>query len=188
MATEIRVIKKDSGYYRITSYYSSHTGVVEIKVKNGIHVEEGDLLYTITRLGLIKKRLVEDSGIVENCNTRIDKTFCGYYTPVLTIKHELTPEEVQDLEEERDYSFVFAPQSAQYYITTNPGMPPIINVGNIVKRGDIIAIAMVMKKRREIIYDGEPGKIAKIYFINGQQCKEGDKLLGMLSRPIKDKK
>jgi len=184
MATESTIKKKKNGYFRITQYFTSHTGIVSIKVEENQEIEEGDLLYTITRLGLIKKRLAEEDGIVKDINMSIDGKFCGYHTEVLKLEHKLSPEEVQNLEEERDYNFVFAPQGAQYYITSNPGLPPLVNVGDIVKKGDVIAIAMVMKKRREIIYEGERGKIAKIYFINGQQCKEGDKLFGILPRPL----
>lgn len=184
MATESSIKKKKDGYCRITHYYTSHTGVVDIKVEDDQEVEEGDLLYTITRLGLIKKRLAEESGVIKNINKSIDGKFCGYHRKVLTLEHKLTAEEAQNLEEERDYVFVYASQGAQYYITPNPGFPPLVNVGDVINKGDIIAIAMVMKKRREIIYDNDRGKIAKIYFINGQQRKEGDKLFGILLRPI----
>ena len=186
MATESEIKKRKNEYYRITRYFTSHTGIVNIKVEEGQEVEEGDLLYTITRLGLIKKRLAEENGVIRNINKEIDGKFCGYHTEVLSLEHKLSPEEVQNLEEERDYVFVYAPQGAQYYITPNPGLPPMVNVGDIVNKGDVIAIALVMKKRREIVYEGERGKIAKIYFMNGQQCKEGDKLFGILPRPIKE--
>ncbi len=185
MAIAHKIDKRDDGYYRVTRYYTSHTGVVSIKVKEGQEIEEGDLLYTITRLGLIKRRLSEINGVVSKINNGIEDSFCGYYTHVLDAEHKLTPDEVQVLEEERDYIFVLAPQGAQYYLTSNPGMPPLVCVGDIVQKGSVIAIAMVMKKRREVIYEGERGKIAKIYFINGQQCHEGEKLLGILPRPFR---
>jgi biotin carboxyl carrier protein len=148
-------------------------------------VEEGDTLYTLTRLDLIKRRLADINGTVCNINHQVENSFCGYREHVLDVKHELTPEEVQELEEEREYKFVLAPQGAQYYITSNPGIPPLVSVGEIVQKGKVLAIAMVMKKRREIIYDGERGRVAKVYFMNGQQCHQGEKLFGILPRPIK---
>jgi len=60
MATESTIKKRKDGYCRITQYFTSHTGIVSIKVEEEQKVEEGDLLYTITRLGLIKKRLAEE--------------------------------------------------------------------------------------------------------------------------------
>ena len=39
-------------------------------------------------------------------------------------------------------------------------------------KGYVIAIAMVMKKRRDIVYEGERGRLARIYFINCQQVGE----------------
>jgi len=184
MAIETETRKKGEKFYQVTRYFTSHTGVVAIKTEDGRIVEEGDLLYTITRLGLIKKRLATVSGVVRNINRSIEDTFCGYYVHVLDVEHEMTPEELQALEEEREYQFVRAPQSAQYYITSNLGMPPLVSVGDIVHEGTVLAVAMVMKKRREIVYEGKRGKIAKIYFMNGQQCREGDKLFGIIPRPI----
>jgi hypothetical protein len=44
---------------------------------------------------------------------------------------------------------------------------------------------MVMKKRREIVYEGERAKVARVYFMNGQQCGEGEKLFGLVPRSLK---
>ena len=184
MAIESEIRKKGEATVQATRYFTSHTGVISIKVEEGGIVEEGDLLYTITRLGLIKKRLATVSGVVRNVNRSIEGRFCGYYIHVLDIEHELSPEELQAIEEERDYQFVRAPQSAQYYITSNLGLPPLVSIGDIVREGTVLAVAMVMKKRREIVYEGPRGRIAKIYFMNGQQCREGDKLFGIVPRPI----
>jgi len=185
MSVENKIEKRKDGYYQVTSYYTNHTGVVSIKVEEKKEVEEGDVVYTITRLELIKRRIAITSGIVKNINKDIVNKFSGYYTHVLDIEHKLSAEETQALEEERDYIFIKAPQGAQYFITKNPGLPPIVSVGDIIDNGTIIAIAMVMKKRREIIYGGERSKIAKIYFMNGQQCHQGDKLFGIIPKPIK---
>lgn len=188
MAIEHTVEQKNGTYYKVTKYFTSHTGVVNIKVEDGQEVEEGDTLYTLTRLDLIKRRLSDINGRVSNINHKVENTFCGYYVHVLDVMHELSPEEVQVLEEEREYQFVLAPQGAQYYLTSNPGMPPLVSVGEIVQAGKVVAIAMVMKKRREVVYQGERGKVAKVYFMNGQQIHKGDKLIGILPRPIKQQK
>jgi len=185
MSVKSRIDKRNGKYYNILSYYTNHTGTVIVKVKEGQEIEEGDVIFTITRLDLIKKRTALTTGIVKNINTDIIDKFNGYNTHVLDIEHALTPEEVQTLEEERDYEFIRAPQGAQYFVTKNPGMPPLVNVGDFLNEGSIIAIAMVMKKRREIIYGGERGKIARIYFMNGQQCQKGDKLFGIIPKPLK---
>jgi biotin carboxyl carrier protein len=188
MAIQSTIEKRDDEYFKITKYYTSHTGLVSIEVQEGQSIEEGDLLYTITRLDLIKKRMCDiTDGVVRNVNKDIHSTFCGYYTHILDVEHRLTPEETQTYEEEAYYTFVFAPQGAQYYITPNPGMPPLINVGDIVEKNHVIAIAMVMKKRREIVYEGDRGRVAKIYFLNGQQVGEGEKLFGIVLKPIRQK-
>jgi biotin carboxyl carrier protein len=189
MITESRIEKRDDEYFRVTSYFTSHTGTVSLKVEEGQRVEEGDVLYTITRLDLIKKRICEiTEGTVRNVNMEIDNRFCGYFVHVMDLEHRLTPEEAQIHEEEAYYTFVYAPQGAQYYTTPNPGMPPLIGVGDIIDSGHVIAIAMVMKKRREITYEGKRGRVAKIYFLNGQQVAEKEKLFGIVLKPISIRK
>ena len=66
-------------------------------------------------------------------------------------------------------------------------MPPIISVGDYVVKGQVVAVAMVMKKRREIIYEGERGRVARIFFMNGQQCRAGDRLIGVVPKPLRKK-
>ena len=176
------VEKRKDGYYRVTEYYTTHTGDVSVKVADGDRLEEGDTLYTISRLGLLKKRTSKTPGVVEKVSGDIEGTFCGYHTHVLDLAYLLSPDEVQNLQDERSFDFVRAPQGAQYYLTPNPGMPSLVSVGDTVEPGTVMAIAMVMKKRREIVYNGERGRIAKVYFMNGQQCHEGDRLFGIITR------
>jgi len=187
MAIESSVVGRDDEYFNVTKHFTSHTGVVSIKVSEGQEIENGDLLYTITRLGLIKKRLSGHVGTVTSINRKLENTFCGYYEHVLDVEYRLSPEEAQVVEEERHYKFIKAPQGAQYFTTPNPGMPPIISVGDYVVKGQVVAIAVVMKKRREIIYEGERGRVAKIFFMNGQQCRADDRLIGIVPKPLRKK-
>ena len=185
MSVKSEIIKKDDGHYRLIKYHTRHTGIVTIKLTEGQELEEGDLLYTITRLDLIKKILCDyKDGVVTRINRPIDNSFCGFYTFVLEIEIKLTPAEEQTLEEETHYAFVASPQGAKYFVTPKPGLPPLVSVGDIIEKGHILAIAMVMKKRREIVYEGERGRVARIYFLNGQQVKEGEKLFGIVPKPI----
>jgi acetyl/propionyl-CoA carboxylase alpha subunit len=185
MAVESRIIKREDSHYRLIKYYTKHTGTVSIKVTAGQRLEEGDLLYTITRLDLIKKILCDyNEGIVKKINRPVDNGFCGYNTFILELELKLTPEEEQTLEEETHYKFVTSPQGAQYFVTPNPGLPPLVSVGDIIEKGRVLAIAMVMKKRREIVYEGSRGRVARIYFLNGQQVTEGEKLFGIVPKPI----
>jgi biotin carboxyl carrier protein len=185
MAIGSKIIQRDGEYYSVTQYFTSHTGVVSVKVSEGQKVEEGDLLYTITRLGLIKKRPSLSDGTTLNINGKVESRYCGYNEHILDVEYQLSPEEAQALEEEKHYLFIRAPQGAQYFTTLNPGMPPVVSVGDYVVKGQVVAIAMVMKKRREIIYEGERGRVAKIYFMSGQQCHVGDKLIGIVPKPLK---
>ena len=189
MVVESRIEKRDDEYFRITSYFTAHTGTVSLKVREGQQVVEGDVLFTITRLDLIKKRVCDIADCtVRNVNQEIDNRFCAYFVQVMNLEHRLTLEEAQLHEEEAFYTFVYAPQGAQYYTTPNPGMPPLVSVGDIIERGHIIAVAMVMKKRREIIYERERARVAKIYFLNGQQVAEKEKLFGIVLKPIRVRK
>ena len=84
------------------------------------------------------------NGVVRTVNRKIEKTFCGYFIHVLNVEHQLSLEEAQAIEEERHYVFIRAPQGAQYFLTSNPGIPPLISVGDYVVKDQVIAIAMVM--------------------------------------------
>jgi biotin carboxyl carrier protein len=185
MAVERSIIERDEDYFEVTGFFTSHTGVVSIKVSEGQEVEAGDLLYSITRLGLIKPRRSNTIGVAMNVNGKLEGDFSGYGVHVLDVERRLSPEEAQAVEEERHYKFIRAPQGAQYYVTPNPLLPPVVSIGDYVEKGRVVAIAMVMKKRREIIYDGERGRVARIYFMNGQQCHVGDKLIGIVPKPLR---
>lgn len=65
MTIESLVDKREDGYYMINKYYTSHTGMISIKVEEGKSIKEGDVLYTITRLNLIKKKVSETAGVVK---------------------------------------------------------------------------------------------------------------------------
>jgi len=41
---------------------------------------------------------------------------------------------------------VYAPQGAQYFITPNPGISPLVNFGDVVEKGSVLAVAMVRKE------------------------------------------
>jgi biotin carboxyl carrier protein len=185
MAVERSIVERDEEYFELTRYFTSHTGEVSIKVTEGQEVEEGDLLYSMTRLGLIKPRRSNAAGVVANINGELEGTFSGYRMHVLDVERPLSPEEAQALEEEKHYKFIRAPQGAQYYVTPNPLLPPIVSVGDYVEKGQVVAIAMVMKKRREVVYEGERGRVARIYFMNGEQCHGGDRLIGIVPKPIR---
>ena len=187
MAIESSIVQRDDEYFNVTKHFTSHTGVISIKVSEGQDIENGDLLYTITRLGLIKKRLSGHDGTVQSVNGKLENNFCGFYEHVLDVEYRLGPEEAQAVEEERNYRFIKAPQGAQYFTALNPGMPSIISVGDYVVKGQVVAIAMVMKKRREIFYEGERARVAKIFFMNGQQCRAGDRLIGIVPKPLRKK-
>ena len=101
MAIESNIVQRDDEYFSVTQHFTSHTGVVSIKVSEEQEIEKGDLLYTITRLGLIKKRLSGHGGIVKNINGNHDNTYCGYYAHVLDVEYQLSPEEAQAGEEEQ---------------------------------------------------------------------------------------
>ena len=97
MAIESSVVERDEGYFNVTKHFTSHTGVVSIKVSEGQEVESGDLLYTITRLGLIKKRLSGHDGAVKRVSGKIENSFCGYYEHVLDVEYRLSPRKPRQL-------------------------------------------------------------------------------------------
>ena len=77
-----------------------------------------------------------------------------------------------------EYTFICAENGAKYYLTPERGAPPLTHVGAIIHDGDVLAVSMIMKNKRDIIYRGPPAEIKKIYVQNEEQKKTGERLFG----------
>jgi len=73
---------------------------------------------------------------------------------------------------------VKSPIVGTFFRSTEPGAAPFVDVGNTVKKGQILCIIEAMKLMNEIEseYDGE---IAKVYVENGQPVQYGERLFAI---------
>jgi acetyl-CoA carboxylase biotin carboxyl carrier protein len=67
------------------------------------------------------------------------------------------------------------------YRASEPGAPPFVDVGTIVKKGHVLCIIEAMKLMNEIECDVD-GEVAAIYVENGQPVQYGDRLFAIKVR------
>ena len=81
-------------------------------------------------------------------------------------------------EGELEFAIVKSPIVGTFYRAAEPAAPPFAEVGDTVKRGQVLCIIEAMKLMNEIDseYDGE---IVKVYVENGQPVQFGERLFAI---------
>ena len=77
--------------------------------------------------------------------------------------------------EDQTGSLVTSPLVGTFYAAPSQDLPPYVQVGDKVKKGQVLAIVEAMKLMNEIESDFD-GEIAEIYVENGQPVEYGQKL------------
>ena len=77
-----------------------------------------------------------------------------------------------------DLAVVKSPIVGTLYRSPEPGAPPFIEVGTIVRKGQVLCIIEAMKLMNEIESDRD-GEVAAIYVENGQAVQFGDRLFAI---------
>ncbi len=82
------------------------------------------------------------------------------------------------LEESSDVMIVKSPIVGSFYRAPEPGARPFVEVGTIVKKGQVLCIIEAMKLMNEINseYDGE---VVAIFAENGQAVQYGERLFAI---------
>src|SRR5438270_10493216 len=82
---------------------------------------------------------------------------------------------------EIELAVVKSPIVGTFYRSSEPGAAAFVDVGSIVKKGDVLCIIEAMKLMNEIDseYDGE---VANIYVENGQPVQYGERLFAIRTR------
>jgi acetyl-CoA carboxylase biotin carboxyl carrier protein len=91
------------------------------------------------------------------------------------------PDPEPPLSDEVDFAIVKSPIVGTFFRAAEPGAPPFIDVGSVVKKGDVLCIIEAMKLMNEIDseYDGE---VVKVYVENGQPVQYGERLFAIKAR------
>ena len=169
---------------RIEEIYTPHTGYVTLLVKPKDQVSKGTALFQIDRLGVIDTIDSSVDGRVIELNTSLIGRLNEYNEHVLSIEYEANPEyEKMQKELEKSLKLIYAPFTAAYYLSASPGEQFMVNEGDNIIKGQLIAKAMVMKQKRDVCSD-LAGIVRKVYFNNGDVVPEEENLFGI--EEIKD--
>jgi acetyl-CoA carboxylase biotin carboxyl carrier protein len=89
------------------------------------------------------------------------------------------PEPVADADIE--LAVVKSPIVGTFYRAAEPGAPPFVDLGSMVKKGQVLCIIEAMKLMNEIDseYDGE---VVNVYVENGQPVQYGERLFAIRTR------
>jgi acetyl-CoA carboxylase biotin carboxyl carrier protein len=92
-----------------------------------------------------------------------------------------TPESTKPGDAEIELAVVKSPIVGTFYRAPEPGAPSFVDIGSIVKKGQVLCIIEAMKLMNEIDseYDGE---IVNVYVENGQSVQYGERLFAIRTR------
>ena len=77
-----------------------------------------------------------------------------------------------------DLAVIKSPIVGTFYRSPEPGAPPFVEVGDTVKKGQVLCIIEAMKLMNEIESDCD-GEIAAVYVENGQPVQFGERLFAV---------
>ena len=91
---------------------------------------------------------------------------------------EAVPSPPTPASDEVDFAIVKSPIVGTFFRSSEPGAAAFVDVGTVVKKGQVLCIIEAMKLMNEIDseYDGE---IVKIYVENGQPVQYGERLFAV---------
>ena len=77
-----------------------------------------------------------------------------------------------------DLGVIKSPIVGTFYRSAEPGAPSFVEIGDVVKKGQVLCIIEAMKLMNEIESDCD-GEIVKIYVENGKPVQYGDRLFAV---------
>jgi len=89
-----------------------------------------------------------------------------------------TPASIEDAAGGVDLAVVKSPIVGTLYLAPEPGARPFVEVGDQVRKGQVLCIIEAMKLMNEIECDCD-GEVATIYVENGQPVQFGDRLFAV---------
>ena len=93
----------------------------------------------------------------------------------------LRPSQPPSTSDEIELAVVKSPIVGTFYRSPEPGAPSFVEIGSIVKKGQVLCIIEAMKLMNEIDseYDGE---VVSIYVENGQPVQYGERLFAIRAK------
>ena len=84
-------------------------------------------------------------------------------------------------QEDVDFAVVKSPIVGTFYRAPEPGSKPYADVGDVVRKGQVLCIIEAMKLMNEINSDVD-GEVVKVYVENGQPVQYGERLFA--NKPV----
>ncbi len=141
----------------------------------------GSLLVTIEREHNPKPIYAVEKGQVCAIHKELEGQFVEAGTPLLTLRHYLTKDEVQQKILKRTLHLFEAPERAKYYFT--PEVDKKIRASGSravsVQEGMELFIMSRMKREAPLFYSGPAGVIYAVYFKHTENIDAGQPLIGV---------
>jgi len=142
-------MKIDTNYIEKLAKILSDNNLTEIAL------EDENSAITIRKQGYVVPPIAASSVVVEE-NTEIE---------------EVKPEKTSENKKE-----ITSPMVGNFYSAASPGAKPFVQVGDVVKEGDVVCIVEAMKLMNEIVSEVS-GKIVEICVEDGQPVEFGQVLM-----------
>jgi acetyl-CoA carboxylase biotin carboxyl carrier protein len=100
-----------------------------------------------------------------------------------TVEAATGPEPVAETPpaEEIDLAIVKSPIVGTFFRSSEPGGAPFVEVGDVIKKGQVLCIIEAMKLMNEIDSEFE-GELVKVYVDNGQPVQYGERLFAIKAK------
>jgi acetyl-CoA carboxylase biotin carboxyl carrier protein len=98
--------------------------------------------------------------------------------PVAAPPNTAAPPVLTPAQEDVDFAVVKSPIVGTFYRAPEPGSKPFADVGDIVRKGQVLCIIEAMKLMNEINSDVD-GEVVKVYVENGQPVQYGERLFAI---------
>ena len=85
-------------------------------------------------------------------------------------------------DDEVELAVVKSPIVGTFYRASEPAARPFADVGDVVKKGQVVCIIEAMKLMNEITADVD-GEVVKVYVENGHAVQYGERLFAIRPRP-----
>ena len=122
-----------------------------------------------------------EKGRIVRMERELEDSFVEAGTPLASIRHFLSKDEVLTLILKRALSLFLAPERAKYYFVTNvDNKIKSAGVRSVhVHKGMEIFIMSRMKREQSVVYSGPEGVIYEVYFQTNQNVDAGAPLIGV---------
>ena len=177
--------------YEELDIVAPHTGVVSfgsLKMNDRVtgpygswKEKPGTLLATITRERNPKPIAATQKGVVSAIHSELEGKFVDAGTPLITVRHFLSKEEVLQIILKQALHLFTAPERAKYYFV--PQIDTKVKVSGCrsvsVYEGMELFIVSRMKRETPLYYTGPDGVIYTVYFNHNENVDAGEPLIGI---------